>query len=182
MRRTVTCTASTRTGEVAALLIAQLDLTTLVVVDGPDGLADDVAGAAEAQGYEPRIAAGGWADAAGSDLVVVDAVDDAVGREVAARCAGAVVVVATADVVDDVGRMLAATHFPRARVIGADVRGAGPVTAAARATEVVDAILRDRRRVLEVAVQALEDEGAAGGAGVALRAARVGAGGVQALA
>jgi malate/lactate dehydrogenase len=182
MRRTVTCRASTRTGEVAALLIAQLDLTTLVVVDGPDGLADDVAGAAVAQGYEPRIAAGGWADAAGSDLVVVDAVDDATGREIAARCAGAVVVVASADAVADVEALLAATHFPRARVLGAVAHGAGPVTAAARATEVVDAILRDRGRVLDVAVQALDDDGAPGGPGVAVRAARVGAGGVQALA
>jgi malate/lactate dehydrogenase len=181
MRRTVTCTASTRTGELAALLIAQLDLSTLVVVGGPDGLADDVAGAAAAQGYEPRIAAGGWADAAGSDLVVVDAVDDVVGREIAARCAGAVVVVASADVVADVERLLAATRFPRARIVGAAVHGAGPVTAAARATEVVDAILRDRRRVLDVAVQALAEDGAPGGAGVAVRAARVGAGGVLEL-
>src|SRR3954466_10269878 len=99
MRRNVTCTAATRTGEVAALLIAQLDLTALVVLGGPDGLADDVAGAAGAQGYEPRVRAGGWADAAGSDLVVVDAVTDGVGAEIAARCSGAVVVVATATVV-----------------------------------------------------------------------------------
>jgi malate/lactate dehydrogenase len=182
MRRTVTCTAATRTGEVAALLIAQLDLSTLVLVGGPDGLADDVAGAALAQGYEPRIAAGGWADAAGSDLVVVDAVDAAVAREIATRCAGAIVVVASADVAGDVEALLAATQMPPARVLGAAVQGAGPVTAAARATELVDAILRDRRRVLDVAVQGPAQDGAAGGPGVAVRAARVGAGGVQELA
>jgi hypothetical protein len=40
---------------------------------------------------------------------------------------------------------------------------------------VVDAVLRDRRRRLRVAVQALEDDA------VAVREARVGAGGVQAI-
>ena len=72
MRRKATCTGGhAEAGEVTALLIAQLDLTELVVLDGADGLADDVAGAAAAQGYEPRVRAGGWADAAGADLVVV---------------------------------------------------------------------------------------------------------------
>src|SRR5690349_6727404 len=102
MRRKVTCTAQTRAGEVAALLIAQLDLSALVVVGGPDGLADDVAGAAAAQRYEPRVKAGGWADAAGSDVVVVDQVGEETAREIAERCSGAVVVVATADVTGDV--------------------------------------------------------------------------------
>src|SRR3954454_6481916 len=97
MRRKVACTASTRTGELAALLIAQLDLTALVVLGASDGLADDLAGAAAAQGYEPRVRAGTWADAAGADLVVLDAVADDTAAEIAARCAGAVVVVATAD-------------------------------------------------------------------------------------
>jgi malate/lactate dehydrogenase len=181
MRRNVTCTAATRTGQVAALLIAQLDLAALVVLGGPDGLADDVAGAAAAQGYEPRVRAGGWADAAGADLVVVDALAGDTAAEIAARCAGAVVVVATADPAGDVQRLLDTTHLPRARILGAPVQGAGPVTAAALATEVVDAVLRDRRRVLRVAVQALEGEAADGPAGVAVREASVGAGGVQKL-
>jgi malate/lactate dehydrogenase len=181
MRRKLTCTASTRTGEVAALLIAQLDLTALVVLDGPEGLAGDVAGAAVAQGYEPRVRAGSWADAAGSDLVVLDTVSPEAAQEIAARCAGAVVVVATPDVVGDVAALLEQTHLPRARIVGAPVQGAGPVTAAALATEVVDAVLRDRRRTMRVAVQALEEDGVEGGAGVAVREARVGAGGVQKL-
>ena len=181
MRRKVTCMAATRTGEVAALLIAQLDLTELVVVGGPAGLADDLAGAAAAQGYEPRVRAGGWADAAGADLVVVDAVADDTAAEIAARCASAVVVVATADPPGDVQRLLEATLFPRARILGAPVQGAGPVTAAALATEVVDAVLRDRRRVLRVAVHVLEGESGDAPAGVGVRAARVGAGGVQEL-
>jgi hypothetical protein len=175
MRRKVTCIAATRTGEVCALLVAQLDLTALTVLGGDD-LAEDLRGAAVSQGFEPRVRAGaGWADAAGSDLVVLDAVDTEACAEIAARCAGAVVVVASADAVGDVGRLLAATHLPRARVVGVDVVGAGPVTAAARAVEVVDAVLRDRRRALRVAVQGLEDDA------VAVRDARVGAGGVQAI-
>jgi malate/lactate dehydrogenase len=181
MRRKVTCTASTRTGELAALLVAQLDLTALVVVDGPDGLADDLAGAAAAPGFEPRVHAGGWADAAGSDLVVLDAVSPGTAAEIAARCPGAVVVVATRDVLADVEALLAATRLPRARILGAPVQDAGPVTAAALATEVVDAVLRDRRRALRVAVQALPEDEAAGAPGVAVREARVGAGGVQQL-
>src|SRR3954469_22302737 len=135
MRRKVTCTAATRTGEVAALLIAQLDLSALVVLGGPDGLGDDLAGAAAAQGFEPRVRSGGWADAAGSDVVVLDVVAPDAAAEIAARCAGAVVVVAAGDPIADAGHLLYRTRLPRARIVGADVAGAGPVTAAARATE-----------------------------------------------
>src|SRR3954447_22039340 len=113
MRRKVTCTAVTRTGETAALLIAQLDLSALVILDGPDGLGEDVAGAAAAQGFEPRVRAGGWADAAGSDIVVLAVVAPDAAAEIAARCAGAVVIVATADPIADAGHLLYRTHLPR---------------------------------------------------------------------
>jgi malate/lactate dehydrogenase len=179
MRRIVTCTASTRTGEAAALLIAQLDLAALVLLSGPASLADDLAGAALAQGYEPRVRAGTWADAAGSDLVVLDAVGDDTAAEIAGRCAGAVIVVATPTPVADVERLLVGTRLPRARIVGTTVDGAGPITAAARATEIVDAVLRDRRRTITAAVQVL-DEGD-GTAGVVVREARIGAGGIQAI-
>jgi hypothetical protein len=176
MRRKVTCTAATRTGEVCALLLAQLDLTTLTLLGADATLADDLASAALPQGYEPRVWTGaGWADAAGSDLVVLDVVDADTGAEIAARCAGAVVVVATTDPVSDVERLLAETRLPRARILGADVAGAGPITAAALAVQVADAVLRDRRGDLRVAVQALEDDT------VAVRDASIGAGGAQAI-
>ncbi len=178
MRRKVTCTATTRTGEIAGMLIAQLDLTALVLLGGPEGFAADVADAGASQGYEPRVRAGGWADAAGSDLVVLDAVDDVSGAELAARCAGAVIVVATPTPVADVERLLVQTRFPRARIVGAAVDGAGPVTAASRAVELVDAVLRDRRRVVRAAVQVLAEDGEGD---VVVRDARVGAGGVQAI-
>lgn len=178
MRRNVTCTAQTFTGHVTALLIAQLDLAALVVLGGPEGLAGDLAGAALSQGYEPRVRAGGWADAAGADLVILDAIAGDTAAEVAARCAGAVVIVVTATPVTDVQRLLDATHLPRARIIGAAVEGAGPVTAAARAAEIADAVLRDRRRTLQAAVLVLGEDG---DEGVQLREVRIGAGGVQAI-
>jgi hypothetical protein len=74
-----------------------------------------------------------------------------------------------------VARLLASTRLPRARIIGADAAGARPITAAALAVEIADAVLRDRRRALRVAVQALEDDA------VTVREARIGAGGVQAF-
>jgi malate/lactate dehydrogenase len=182
MRRKVTCTTTTRTGEIAALMIAQLDLAALVLLgEQGDDLASDLAGAAAAQGFEPRIRAGngGWADAAGSDLVVLDAVADDTGSEIAARCAGAVVVVATGDPVADVARLLEETRLPRARIFGAVCdSGAEFFSRAAVATQLVDAVLRDRRRALDAVVQTLAPDGAT--AVVAARA-RIGAGGVQAI-
>jgi hypothetical protein len=177
LRRKVTCSTATRTGQAAALLIMQLDLAALTLLGGDEAvtLAVDLADAAETQGYEPRVRSGGWADAAGADLVVLDAVADGDGAEIAARCAGAVVVVASDDPVGDVERLLAETRLPRARVVGVVAEGKGPVTTAALAVEVVDAVLRDRRRALSVVVQALEDDA------VAVREARIGAGGVQAI-
>jgi malate/lactate dehydrogenase len=178
MRRNVTCTAQTFTGELAALLIAQLDLSVLVLLGGRDGLADDLRGAASSQGYEPRVHAGEWADAAGADLVILDAIADDTAAEIVARCAGAVVVVATPTPVTDVQRLLDATRLPRARIIGAAVEGAGPITAAARAIEIADAVLRDRRRTLQAAVLALGDDA---DEAVQVREVRIGTGGVQAI-
>jgi malate/lactate dehydrogenase len=178
MRRKVTCTTATPAGQAAALLLAQLDLVDLVLVDGPAALADDLAAAAAPLRYEPRVRAGGWPDAAGADVVVVDAIGADTAGEIAARCPGAVLVVATGRPVDDTLALLAATRLPRARVFGAIGPDPGPVTAAARAVQVVDAILRDRRATLRCAVQCLPDEGAEG---VQERDVIVGAGGVQAI-
>jgi malate/lactate dehydrogenase len=178
MRRKVTCTTTTAAGQAAALLLAQLDLAELVLLGSPDGLADDLVGAAGPLRYEPRVSAGGWSDAAGSDVVVVDAVAGDTAAEVAARCAGAVVVVATGRPVDDTARLLEGTRLPRARVFGAAGPHTGPVTAAARALELVDAILRDRRATLRCAVLCLPEDGAEG---VEERDVVVGAGGVQSI-
>src|SRR4051794_3823887 len=102
MRRKQTCTDATPTGERAPLLIAQLGLAELVVQGGADGLGHGLAAAGGPLRYEPRVRAGAWAGAAGSDVVVLDAVADGAAQEIAARCAGAVVVVATPAPVSDV--------------------------------------------------------------------------------
>jgi malate/lactate dehydrogenase len=176
MRRKVTCTAHGRTGEVAALLIAQLDLAELVVVGAADGLVEDLVGAARALRYEPRVSGGAWPEAAGADVVVVDAVQDGTAEELARRTAGAVVVVASADPPGDVERLLEGSRLPRARILGAVADGAGPVAAAAAAVRVVDAILRDRRATLPCAVQC---RGEGGDEGVRVRDVVVGTGGAQ---
>jgi malate/lactate dehydrogenase len=178
MRRKVMCTASTPTGAAAALLLAQLDLAELVLLDAPDGLAADLAAAAGPQGYEPRVAAGGWDAAAGAEVVLLDAVDDGTGVELAARCSGAVVVVATAAAVADVRRLLTATRLPPASLFGIVPAGSGPISSAAHAVQAVDAVLRDRGRRLACAVLC---QGESGEDGVRLREAHIGATGVQTI-
>jgi malate/lactate dehydrogenase len=175
MRSKVTCTATTRTGELAALLLAQLDLADLVVVDGPGGLADDLRTAAGPQGYEPRVRGGGWPEAAGAELVVIDAVHDGTARELAVRCPGAVIVVASDAPARDVQRLLEDSRLPRARILGTGFDGAGPATAAAHAVQAADAVLRDRRAALRCTVLC---RGEGGDEGVRVRDVRVGAGGV----
>src|SRR5436853_117521 len=66
MRRKVSCTAHTATGQTAALLIARLDLAELMILGGPPALAEDLRAAAAALAYEPRIAGGDWSAAAGA--------------------------------------------------------------------------------------------------------------------
>jgi malate/lactate dehydrogenase len=176
MRRKVTCSAATATGQAAALLLARMDLAELVVLDAPGGLAADLAEAGAPLRYEPRVSAGGWPAAAGSDVVVLDTVGEDTAAELAARCPGAVVVVATAAPAADVQRLLDGTRLPRARVFGAAGPHAGPVSAAARAHEIVDAILRDRGAMLRCVVLL---RGEHGGEGVQARAVQVGEGGVQ---
>jgi malate/lactate dehydrogenase len=181
MRRKVTCTTGTDAGRAAALLVAQLDLAELVLVDGPAELAGDLAAAAEPLRYEPRVSAGGWAQAAGSDIVVVDAVGPDTAAEIAARCAGAIVVVAASDAAAAVAELLAGTRLPRARVFGPVGPPAGPVTVAARAVRAVDAILRDRGATLRCAVLCRAEDEEGRDAGVLERDVRVGAGGIQAI-
>jgi hypothetical protein len=172
MRRKVTCTPATEVGALIALLVAQLDLADVVLLDAPAAQAADLAEAGDVLGFQPRVTAGGWEDAAGSDLVLLAVVDDATGAEVARRCSGAVVVVATEDATGDVERLLDETLFPRGRLLG--VGGDGPYERAARTVALADAILRDRRdRLLRGAVLCRGDS-----QDVEERSVRVGAAGV----
>jgi malate/lactate dehydrogenase len=176
MRRKVICTAATATGRHAALLLAQLDLADLLLVDAPEGLAGDLLAAAAPLGYDPRVSAGTWEDAAGAEVVVLDAVTAATAGEIAVRCSDAVVVVGTPDAPADVQRLLDASRLPRARILGAAGDGAGPVSTAAHALRLADAVLRDRGTDLPCAVQC---RGEGGADGVAVRTVRIGAGGAR---
>jgi hypothetical protein len=173
MRRKVTCTVSDRVGDLAAMLIARLDLADVVLVGGEDGdPAHDLTRAGEVLGFAPRVSAGGWEQAAGSDVVVLADAPAGVEDELTRRSPGAVVVVATERATADVARLLDATLFPRGRMVG--VPGAGPYERAARAAAIVDAILRDRHdRVLGGAVLCRGDD-----QDVQERAVRLGAAGV----
>ncbi|MBI5106932.1 MAG: hypothetical protein HZB46_18450 [Solirubrobacterales bacterium] len=139
----------------AALLIAQLDLADVVLLGARAGLADDLDACGDLLGYEPRVTAGDWPDLGGSDVVVLAGVGQRTGKELADRCAHAVVVVASGDQAGDVAALLEATHFPRARILGVAVGsgdGHGPLLQAAGAARLVDHVLRDRRRVVEAYV------------------------------
>src|SRR3954470_11186809 len=178
MRRKVTCTPATEVGALIALLVAQLDLADVVLLDAPAAQAVDLAEAGDVLGFQPCVTAGGWEDAAGSDLVLLAVVDDATVADaapaagVARRCSGAVVVVATEDATGDVERLLDETLFPRGRLLG--VGGDGPYERAARTVALADAILRDRRdRLLRGAVLCRGDS-----QDVEERSVRVGAAGV----
>ena len=142
MWRKLTCTLTNEVGWTAALLVAQLDLADVVLLDAAHDAASDLAAAGAVLGFAPRVTAGGWEDAAGSDVVVLSALGEDAGRELRRRCSGAVVIVATATPADDVARLLDETLLPRARLVG--VPGTGPYERAARAVALADAVLRDR--------------------------------------
>lgn len=164
-------------GEVAAVTAAELlraDDAELVLLGlGEDGAAD-LRAAAEVHHVDPRAQSAGWESASGSDVVVVVEERDGDARELAARCPDAIAVVATEDVGASVERLLDATRWPRGRVVG--IAGSGGVFArAARAWELVDAVVRDRGREYACTVQG--DGGAVGEA-----VARIGADGIEAIA
>jgi len=177
MRRKITVIGDSQAAAVAALLLARRELADLLLVGAGDGLAGDLCAAAEAEGFAGWVAAGDWRDAAGSDVVVAGAVPDGTGEEIAARCPGAVVVVATDEPGADVGALLTATRFPRGRVIGAAGGASGPLGRGAVAAAIADAVVRDRGREMRCAVMCRPDDDEHDG--VAERTVRVGAGGVQ---
>jgi hypothetical protein len=142
MRRKVTCTLTNEVGWTAALLVARLDLADVVLLGASPEAAADLAAAGEVLGSGPRVTAGGWEEAAGSDVVLLaEAATDA-GLEVRRRCSGSVVIVATETPAEDVARLLGETLLPRGRLIG--VPGGGPYERAARAVALADSVLRDR--------------------------------------
>jgi malate dehydrogenase len=109
--------------EVAAALAAR-DVADLVLVE-PDEAARaravdvDTAAAAAGRGSRTTVTAS-WDEAAGAAVVVLTGGDaEEVARAVAERCPDAVVVVAVEPAGEAVRTILATTHFPRGRVLGA---------------------------------------------------------------
>ena len=123
MRRKITVAGSGALSCAAALLLGERDLARVVVVGGDAGAAADVAAAVAVSGATVQAAAAaGWVEAAGSQVVVVDAAAAdlaAIAGEVARRAPDAVVVVAGAGEAAACRALLAATGFPRRRVVGA---------------------------------------------------------------
>jgi malate/lactate dehydrogenase len=177
MRRKITVIGDSETAATAALLLARREIADILLVDTRDGLARDLEAAAEAEGFAHWATEGDWVDAAGSSIVVAAAMPDGAASELAARCPGSVVVVATADPATDVAALLDATRFPRGRIIGATGGGAGPLGRGAVAAAIADAVLRDRRRELRAAVLCRPDDDKYDG--VQERAVTIGAGGVE---
>jgi malate/lactate dehydrogenase len=177
MRSKITVIGDTEAAAVAALLLGRRELADVVLVDTRDGLADDLAAAADAEGFAPWVTAGDWRDAAGSDVVVAGTLPDGAARELSERCPRSVVVVVTPDTAADVASLLDATRFPRGRVIGAVGGGGGPLGRGAVAAAIADAVLRDRGRELRAAVLCRPEEDQDDG--VWERTVRIGATGVE---
>src|SRR3954465_4294920 len=106
MRRKISIIGDSETAAVAALLLARRELADIVLVAARDGLAADLEAAAAAEGFAAWVRAGDWVDAAGSDVVVAGELPDGAAEELAARCPGAVVVVATEATTGDVTSLL----------------------------------------------------------------------------
>lgn len=142
-RRKITLAGS---NPAALALLVEADLADVVVLDcDPEGL--------------PGVRAGGWVDAAGSDVVVGfgDAPDS---EELLLHCPGAVVVVGAADPAPACRALLEATHLPRGRVLG--VTAPGPATLGREVVAIVAAVLLDRRSTHEAVVLCDGERGEAG--------------------
>jgi len=175
MRRKISVIGSDGAGEVTAFLLAERDYADLVIVDGEDAVARDIATAVTPSEGRGRVTgAQGIEAATGSHVVVVARDLDREEVERLGRGAPDAVLVTT-----DAARaplLCEVTNFPRARVIGvpADVQGRFTVGAAIR--DLADAIVLDRHRL--VRCQAL-CQGEAGIKGFAPVLVRLGSAGVE---
>lgn len=130
MRRKITVVGTGAVGSATALLLGRLPDADVVLVDREVARAraralDLTAAVALHPGGTGRVAGGTWAEAAGSEVVVVTvggedpiAVVEDVAGEIARRCPDAVVVVVTTPVDPATRAVLETTRFPRGRVIG----------------------------------------------------------------
>lgn len=130
MRRKITVVGAGAVGSATALLLGRLPDADVVLVDADLARARaralDLTAAVALHGEGTGGVTGGtWAEAAGSEVVVITvggpdpiaAVAD-VSREITRRCPDAVVVVVTTPVDPATRAVLEATRFPRGRVVG----------------------------------------------------------------
>jgi malate dehydrogenase len=142
MRRKITVVGAGNVGATTAQRLAERDYADVVLVDVVEGLAQgkalDLNQAGPVVGYEPRLSgATGYEDSAGSDVVVITSglprkpgmsrddllsankqIVGEVSGEIASRSPDAIVIVVTNPLDAMCHVTLAATEFPRQRVMG----------------------------------------------------------------
>lgn len=129
MRRKITVVGAGAVGSATALLLGRRPDADVVLVDADAARARaralDLTAAVALDAGAGRVSPGGWADVAGSHVVVLAlggpdplAALAEVGTELARRCPDAVVVVLTTPVDAATHAVLEATRFPRGQVLG----------------------------------------------------------------
>jgi malate dehydrogenase len=129
MRRKITVVGAGAVGSATALLIGRRPDADVVLLDLDEDRARaralDLTAAVALDAGAGSVAGGGWAHAAGSEVVVIavggDDALEAVGSvcdDIARRCPDAVVIVVSTPVDAATRVALERTHFPRGRVLG----------------------------------------------------------------
>ena len=120
MRRKIVIAGASPVGAETAERVLRHGASEVLLIDSDESTAESAAGDLAAAEGDPRVrAAGSWEAAAGAGLAVIAGGDpEAAARGVAEHCPGAVVVVALDDVEAACARVLAASGFPRGRVLG----------------------------------------------------------------
>jgi len=129
MRRKITVVGAGAVGSATALLLGRRPDADIVLLDAVEPRAQaralDLTAAVALSAGAGRVEGGGWAQAAGSEVVVIavggpqalEAVAN-VSEIVSRRCPDAVVIVVTTPVDEATRVALEATRFPRGRVLG----------------------------------------------------------------
>lgn len=178
MRHRIVVVGSSETARAVALLLVARDDCHLLLT-GEDG--GGLAAAAVALATEPRVEGPVPAhELTAADLVVVCDGQTPPADDLRIRCPDTVLVVATPDVADAARALQDELRWPRQRVLGIAAGAAsGPATRrAAAAVQLVDHVLADRGRTVEVTVQTTAQGGDGSWASVP---ARIGARGIQAF-
>lgn len=178
MRHRIVVIGTSETARAVALLLVARDDCHLLLT-GEDGAA--LQAAAVALAAEPRVDGPVPAhELTAADVVVVCEGQVPPAEDLRIRCPDTVLIVATADVAADARALQDELRWPRQRVLGIGAGAAtGPSTRrAAAAVQLVDHVLADRDRTVEVTVQTTAQGGEGSWGSVP---ARIGARGIQAF-